>query len=72
MKTLNAALFGGRYILAGICSTAFIMGVLILAYGILVMMGIVFYGDMGGPLNFILIPVLSLALGLAEKRQRVH
>jgi hypothetical protein len=64
MKSFNAILFVGRHILAGICSTAFIAILPIVVYGILVVMGVILFGDVGGPLNFILIPILSLALGV--------
>jgi hypothetical protein len=65
MKLTDAAIFGGRHVLAAICSTVFVTAVPIIAYGILVIIGVTLYGDMGGPLNFIIVPILSFLLGAA-------
>jgi hypothetical protein len=50
-------------IASAICLVVF-TAVPIVLYGILVLIGIAFYDDMGGPLNFVIVPVLSVALAL--------
>ena len=46
-----------------ICLVVF-TAVPVVLYGILVVIGIAFYDDMGGPLNFVIVPLLSVALAL--------
>lgn len=65
MKFAAAVLFTGRHLLAAACSTVFVAAVPVIAYGVLVVVGIALYGDMGGPLNFIVVPILSVFLGVA-------
>lgn len=65
MKLADAAFFTGRHFLAAACSAVFVTAVPIVVYGVLVIVGVAFYGDMGGPLNFIIVPVLSVFLGVA-------
>lgn len=65
MKFAATAVFTGRHLLAAACSTVFVAAVPVIAYGVLVIVGIAFYGDMGGPLNFVIVPMLSVFLGLA-------
>lgn len=63
MNLSDIAFRVGRHFLAAICSTISIAAILIISYGLLVIVGVIFYGDMGGPLNFILVPLLSFVLG---------
>jgi hypothetical protein len=65
MKFTEAAFFTGRHLFAAACSAVFVAAGPVIAYGVLVVVGVAFYGDMGGPLNFIIVPVLSVFLGVA-------
>jgi hypothetical protein len=65
MKFADAAFFTGRQLLAAACSAVFVAIVPMIVYGIMVIIGVAFFGDMGGPLNFIIVPVLSVLLGAA-------
>lgn len=57
--------FAARHLLAGACSTGFLALIPVLIYGGLMLVGIVFYGDMGGLLNIIVVPLMAVALGVA-------
>lgn len=52
------------HILASIICLVIFTATPIVLYGLLVVIGIIFYGDMGGPLNFIIVPVFSVALAI--------
>ena len=52
------------HILASLICLVIFTATPIILYGILVVIGIIFYGDMGGPLNFIIVPVFSVVLAI--------
>lgn len=62
MKALVVKLL--PHILASVICLVIFTATPIILYGILVIVGLIFYGDPGGPLNFILVPLLSVALAL--------
>lgn len=64
MKLADAAFFTGRHLVAAAASAVFVSAGPIVLYAILVVVGAVFYGDIGGPLNFIIVPVFSVLLGV--------
>jgi len=59
MKTAISKRRLGRHFLALVCSTGFLTIVPMVLYGGL----IVWSGDLGGPLNLVIIPIMSAAIG---------
>jgi hypothetical protein len=62
MKTLLVKVL--PHILASVICLVIFTATPIILYGALVVIGIIFYGDMGGLLNFILIPMFSVVLAI--------
>jgi hypothetical protein len=54
----------GAHMFAIVATILVVAAVPIVAYGVLVVVGIVIYGDPGGWLNFVAVPIASFLLGL--------
>lgn len=52
------------HILASVICLVIFTATPIILYGVLVVIGIIFYGDIGGPLNFVIVPVFSVILAI--------
>lgn len=64
-RAISAVSAVGRHLISAILSIAFLTFVPILAYFILLVVGAIFYNDVGGPLNIIFVPLCSVVMGVS-------